>query len=245
MSLIARPHPGRKQLIVAIDTPDPAKAAGLARHLAPEVGLLKLGLEFFVAAGPGAVRDVAGEMPVFLDLKLHDIPNTVAGAVRSACAVRPAMLTIHAAGGAAMIAAARRAAEEAGGAARPAILAVTVLTSLSTAMLAETGVSGGTSQQVLRLSRLALEAGADGLVCSPHEAALIRKAFGDRPMLVVPGVRPAGAEPGDQSRVATPADTIQAGADWIVLGRPITNATDPVAAARAVVAELAPLGDAP
>lgn len=120
-----------------------------------------------------------------------------------------------------------------------------MLTSLSAAMLAETGVSGGTSQQVLRLSRLALEAGADGLVCSPHEAALIRNAFGDRPMLVVPGVRPAGAEPGDQSRVATPADTIRAGADWIVLGRPITNAADPVAAARAVVAELAPLGDAP
>ncbi|MFC0409988.1 orotidine-5'-phosphate decarboxylase [Roseomonas elaeocarpi] len=238
MPLIARPQSGRQQLIVAVDTADPAAARQLCTRLAPEAGLLKLGLEFFVANGPAAIRAVAGEAPVFLDLKFHDIPNTVAGAVRSACAaVRPAMLTVHASGGAPMIRAAREAAEAAGGD-RPAVLAVTVLTSLDAATLSETGVAGGPAQQVLRLARIALDAGADGLVCSPHEVSRLRDAFGEAPMLVVPGVRPRGAAAGDQARTATPAEAIAAGADWIVMGRPITGHADPVAAARAAVAEM-------
>ncbi|UFN51239.1 orotidine-5'-phosphate decarboxylase [Roseomonas sp. OT10] len=238
MPLIRRPQSGREQLIVALDTADPARAQAMAAGLAGRAGLLKVGLELFVAAGGEAVRQAQAVAPVFLDLKFHDIPNTVAGAVRSATALGPAMLTIHAAGGAPMVAAAREAAEAAGGDARPAILAVTVLTSLDAATLAATGVAGGTSQQVLRLARLALEAGADGLVCSPHEISRLRDAFGEAPYLVVPGVRPAGAPAGDQARVATPAEAIGAGADWIVVGRPITRAADPAAAAEAVVAEL-------
>jgi orotidine-5'-phosphate decarboxylase len=200
---------------------------------------VKLGLELFSAAGPAAAaRVVAGGVPVFLDLKLHDIPNTVAGAVRSLLPLGVSLLTVHAAGGAAMVAAAREAADRAGDEARPAILAVTVLTSLDAAALAETGVAGGPVQQVLRLARLALGAGADGLVCSPREVAPLRDAFGDAPLLVVPGVRPAGAASGDQARTATPEETVRAGADWIVVGRPITAAADPVAAAEAIVGTL-------
>jgi orotidine-5'-phosphate decarboxylase len=147
------------------------------------------------------------------------------------------MLTLHAAGGPAMVAAAREAAEAAG-AARPIILAVTVLTSMDAATLAETGVSGGPVQQVLRLARLALAAGADGLVCSPQEVSRIRDAFGETPLLVVPGVRPAGSAMGDQARTATPAEAVAAGADWIVVGRPITGAADPAAAAAAIAESL-------
>ena len=158
-------RPNRAGLIAALDTGSAERAEALAAVLAPHVGLLKLGLEFFVAQGPAAVARVARHRPVFLDLKFHDIPNTVAGAVRSACALGPAMLTIHAGGGPAMVAAAREAAEGFG-AARPAILAVTVLTSMDASALAATGVSGGPSQQVLRLARMAVENGADGLVCS-------------------------------------------------------------------------------
>ena len=148
------------------------------------------------------------------------------------------MLTLHAGGGGAMIEAARRAAEDAAGPRRPAILAVTVLTSFTTEGLAETGVSGGPAQQVLRLARVALAAGADGLVCSPHEVSRLRDAFGDAPLLVVPGVRPAGSAAGDQARTATPEETAAAGADWLVIGRPITGAADPGAAAAAIAAGL-------
>jgi orotidine-5'-phosphate decarboxylase len=246
---------GRARLIVALDTPEAGRAAALAGALAAECGLLKVGLELFAAHGPAAVAGVAeagaahgGGTPVFLDLKLHDIPNTVAGAVRAALPLRPAMLTVHAGGGAAMVAAAREAAERGAGGgggdvgngfARPAILAVTVLTSLDAAALAATGVAGGPTQQVLRLARLALEAGADGLVCSPHEVARLRDAHGAAPLLVVPGVRPAGAAAGDQARVATPEEAVRAGADWVVVGRPITGAADPAAAARAIAEALA------
>jgi orotidine-5'-phosphate decarboxylase len=174
---------------------------------------------------------------VFLDLKLHDIPNTVAGAVRALLPLRPAMLTLHAAGGAAMLRAARDAAEAAG-AARPVLLAVTVLTSLDAGALAETGAADAPEAQALRLARLAVENGADGLVCSPREAAAVRGALGAAPLLVVPGVRPAGSAAGDQARTATPAEAVAAGADWIVLGRPLTGAPDPAAAAAAVAAEL-------
>ena len=222
-------------LIAALDTADPAQAVAWADQLAPHCGMLKLGLEFFLAAGPGGVRGVT-QRPVFLDLKLHDIPNTVAGAVRAVLPLRPCMLTLHAGGGGAMIEAARRAAN---GQDRPILLAVTVLTSLDSSALHATGVAGGPRQQVLRLARLALSAGADGMVCSAHEAAMLRDALGAGPVLVVPGIRPAGADTGDQARTMTPRQAVDAGADWIVVGRPITGSADPAAAAAAIAAEIA------
>lgn len=233
-------RPNRTGLIVALDTPDPSTAEGWARAVAPHASLVKVGLELFGGAGGDAVRRLSAHRPVFLDLKLHDIPNTVAGAVRSLLPLRPAMLTIHAAGGPAMIEAARRAAEDGvgPGEGRPIILAVTVLTSMDAATLAATGVSGGPVQQVLRLARLAVEAGADGLVCSPQEVSRIRDALGAAPMLVVPGVRPAGSDVGDQSRIATPEEAARAGADWIVVGRPVTRAADPARAAGEIAAGL-------
>ncbi len=224
-------------LCVALDAPDLVTAEAWARAVAPHAGLLKVGLELFLAEGGAAVRRIAAHRPVFLDLKLHDIPNTVAGAVRSVLPLRPACVTIHAAGGAAMVAAARRAAEEAG-ADRPRILGVTVLTSLDAATLAETGVAGGPVQQVLRLGRLAVAAGADGLVCSPREVAPLRALLGEAPDLVVPGVRPAGSAADDQARTATPEEMAEAGATWVVVGRPVTRAADPAAAARAIAAAL-------
>jgi orotidine-5'-phosphate decarboxylase len=227
------------QLCVALDAPDLATAEAWAGAVAPHAGLLKVGLELFSAEGGAAVRRIAARGPVFLDLKLHDIPNTVAGAVRSLSPLRAAWLTIHAAGGAAMIAAAREAAEKAGGQDRMKILAVTVLTSLDAAALAETGVAGGTVQQVLRLARLAVAAGADGLVCSPREVAPLRDALGDGPALVVPGVRPAGSAADDQARTATPEEMAAAGADFVVVGRPITKAPDPAMAAAAIAQALA------
>jgi orotidine-5'-phosphate decarboxylase len=225
------------RLITAIDTGDAARARDLIAAVGPHCGLIKLGLEAFSALGP-AVFAASGGYPVFLDVKLHDIPNTVAGAVRALLPCRPAMLTIHAAGGAAMIAAAREAAENAGDA-RPLLLAVTVLTSLSAGELSQTGVAGGPRQQVLRLGRLALNAGADGLVCSAAEISVLRDAFGAAPVLVVPGIRPAGAGHGDQARVATPQEAVAAGASYIVVGRPITQAADPAAAAAAIAASIA------
>lgn len=226
-----------QRLIAAVDTADPSRARDLIGAVAPHCGLVKLGLEAFCALGP-AVVDAAERKPVFLDLKLHDIPNTVAGAVRALLARRPAMLTLHAGGGAAMIEAAREAAE-AGGASRPALLAVTVLTSLSTEALSETGIAGGPRQQVLRLARLALGAGADGLVCGADEITILRDAFGPKPILVVPGIRPPGSDAGDQARVATPKAAIAAGADYIVVGRPITSAADPASAAQAIARSIA------
>ncbi|MFQ3622154.1 MAG: orotidine-5'-phosphate decarboxylase [Acetobacteraceae bacterium] len=237
--MIARPLRAADRLIVALDLPDPARAAALARGLSGRVGLAKVGLELFVAAGPRAVETVgACGLPVFLDLKLHDIPNTVAGAVRAACSLGVAMLTLHAGGGAAMLGAAREAAEAAAGA-RPMLLAVTVLTSLSSSDLAETGVAGDAAAQVLRLARLALGAGADGLVCSPREVAPLRDALGPDVPLVVPGIRPEGAAAGDQKRTMTPAEAVAAGADWLVVGRPVTAMPDPRRAAEAIAQSLA------
>ena len=230
--------PRRCGLCVALDAPDLGTAEAWARATAPHARLLKVGLELFSAEGGQAVRRIAAQGPVFLDLKLHDIPNTVAGAVRSIAPLRPAFLTIHAAGGGAMVAAAREAAEKAGGEGRMRILAVTVLTSLDAAALAETGVAGGPVQQVLRLARLAVAAGADGLVCSPREVAPLRDALGGGPVLVVPGVRPAGSAADDQARTATPEEMAAAGADYVVVGRPITRAPDPAAAAAAIARAL-------
>jgi orotidine-5'-phosphate decarboxylase len=224
-----------QRLIAAIDTPDAAKAASLVRAVAPHCGLVKFGLEYFLANGPAGLQAAQGA-PVFLDLKLHDIPNTVAGAVHSLLPLGVDMLTIHAAGGAAMIAAAAGATSSApaGNARAPKILAVTVLTSLDASTLSDIGVAGGTTQQVLRLARLALANGADGLVCSAHEIAVLRDSFGDKPILVVPGIRPAGSAVGDQARVMTPEQAVAAGADYIVVGRPITQAAEPAAAAQAI-----------
>jgi len=224
-------------LIAALDTADPSQARHWARAVAPHCAMIKLGLEFFTANGPQAVMALGGS-GIFLDLKLHDIPNTVAGAVRSLLPLRVRMLTLHAAGGAAMIAQARQAADAAGDA-RPALLAVTVLTSLDQASLAATGVAGAPHEQVLRLARLALAAGADGLVCAPPEVAMLRAALGPAPLLVVPGIRPRNAAQDDQARTLTAREAAQAGADWLVIGRPITQAPDPAAAAAALAAEVA------
>jgi orotidine-5'-phosphate decarboxylase len=226
-----------KRLIAAIDTADLAQARRLIAAVAPSCGLIKLGLEFFLRHGPAGLAAGQGA-EIFLDLKLHDIPNTVAGAVRSLAPLNVAMLTVHAGGGQAMVAAAREAAETSGPK-RPKLLAVTVLTSLDDSALAATGVPDGASAQVLRLAKLALDAGADGLICSAHELARLRDAFGARPLLVVPGIRPAGAALNDQARVMTPQDAIQAGADYIVVGRPITGAPDSGLAAAEIAAAIA------
>jgi orotidine-5'-phosphate decarboxylase len=226
------------RLIAAIDTAELARAETLVRAVRPHCGLIKLGLEFCLKHGAAGLA-AAGGAPVFLDLKLHDIPNTVAGAVRALDGLDVRMLTVHAGGGSAMMAAAVKAA--AGLRVRPLVLGVTVLTSLDAAALVEVGVSGGVTQQVLRLARLALAAGADGLVCAAREVPVLRDAFGSKPVLVVPGIRPAGAAPGDQARVMAPAEAIAAGASYIVVGRPITGAADPAAAAAAIAAEIAAL----
>jgi len=225
-----------KRLIVALDTIDVDRACRWADAVSPHAGLLKLGLEFFLANGVAGFRRITGA-PIFLDLKLHDIPNTVAGGVRAVLPLKPRMVTIHASGGSAMIQAAHQAAASAGSD-RPMILAVTLLTSLDQTDLTAMGVAGTPAEQVLRLGRLAVAAGADGLVCSPLEVALLRQALGSAVMLVVPGIRPEGAESGDQARTMTPARAVEAGADWIVVGRPITAARDPGMAAADIAASI-------
>ncbi|HEX9244165.1 MAG TPA: orotidine-5'-phosphate decarboxylase [Anaeromyxobacter sp.] len=223
-----------ERICAALDFPAWAAAEPFARTIAPAVGMLKVGLELFAAEGPSAVRAAAAlGRPVFLDLKLHDIPNTVEGAARSAAASGASLLTVHAAGGSAMVRAAVKGAGD-----RLRVLAVTVLTSLDAAALGEIGLAGPPEDAVVRLAKLAVGAGAGGLVCSPHEVRAVRAAVGPGPLLVVPGVRPAGAEKGDQARVATPAEAVAAGADVIVLGRPLRDAKDPAAAAREIAASL-------
>ena len=220
------------RIIVALDSPDLDRIAALSAALGPHVSHLKVGLEAFVALGASAVAAAAAHAPVFLDLKLHDIPNTVRGAAASAAALGADLLTVHASGGPAMIAAAAEAA--------PAmrVLAVTVLTSLDPAALAAVG-QHPVEEQVPRLARLAVDAGAAGIVCAPTDVAAVRAAVGPDVLLVTPGVRPAGADSGDQARVATPRAAIEAGADLLVVGRPITDAADPVEAALRITKELA------
>jgi orotidine-5'-phosphate decarboxylase len=226
----------RGPLIVALDTVDLDRARQWTEAVRPYTGLIKIGLEFFLANGPAGVASLS-TTPIFLDLKLHDIPNTVAGAVRAVLPLRPRMLTVHAAGGAAMIRAAHQA-STAGGPDRPLILAVTVLTSLGQEDLKAGGIAATPAEHVLRLGRLAIEAGADGLVCSPLEVGLLRQALGPSVKLVVPGIRPAGSAADDQARTMTAAAAVAAGADWIVVGRPITGATDPGEAAAKIAALL-------
>ncbi|MCH7693702.1 MAG: orotidine-5'-phosphate decarboxylase [Proteobacteria bacterium] len=226
------------RVFVALDTPDMDGALSLAGSLAGVVGGIKLGKAFFTANGPQGVRRAAAAgLPVFLDLKFHDIPNTVADAVRAALSLAPVMLTVHASGGAAMMRAAADAAREAG-ANRPLVLGVTVLTSLGAEDLAATGLAGPVPDQVMRLARLAQASGLDGVVCSAREAAALRAECGAGFTLVVPGIRPAGAAAGDQKRTATPAEAIAAGADYLVIGRPVTGAGDPAQAARAIIDEI-------
>ena len=237
---MARPLSPDSRIVLALDTPDLHRAGHLAAVTAPHVGMIKLGLEFHLANGAAGFRAIAARAarPVFLDLKLHDIPNTVGGAIRAVLPLAPRLLSLHAAGGAAMIRSARQAAEEAGPE-RPLLLAVTVLTSLGPAELAMTGVVADTTRQALLLARLALDNGADGLVCSPLEVGPLRDALGATPLLVVPGIRPSGSPAGDQARTLTPRQAVAAGADWLVIGRPITLAADPAAAAAMIAASLA------
>ncbi|CAO3441662.1 Orotidine 5'-phosphate decarboxylase (EC 4.1.1.23) [Azospirillum argentinense] len=227
------------RIFCAVDTTDLDTARDLGRRIAGVVGGIKLGLEFFIAHGPAGIRAVIGEdgPPLFLDLKLHDIPNTVAGGIRAALPLKPAFLTIHSSGGPAMMRAAAEAAASAG-ADCPKILAVTVLTSLDAADLQAVGQSVPVADQVKRLALLAKESGVDGVVCSPAEVALIREACGPDFILMVPGIRPAWAAANDQKRVMTPAEALAAGADHLVIGRPITGDADPEAAARRIVSEL-------
>ena len=220
-------------IFVAIDTADPARAIALAEAVRPHVGGIKLGLEFFCANGPEAVREVARTgLPLFLDLKLHDIPNTVAKAVEALAPLQPAILTVHAGGGAAMLAAAKAAAPD-----DTKVVAVTVLTSLDASDLRSVGVGDDPARQVTRLTKLAREAGIDGIVCSGAEVASARRSWSDG-FFVVPGVRPAGADVGDQKRVVSPSQAMADGASILVIGRPITAAADPGQAARGIGATL-------
>jgi orotidine-5'-phosphate decarboxylase len=221
------------RIYVAIDTPDLARALTLADRVSTHVGGLKLGLEFFMANGRAGLLELHNlGLPIFLDLKLHDIPNTVAKAIQALRPIEPAVLTVHAGGGRAMMEDAKAAAP-----AGTKVVAVTMLTSLDAADLAETGIGGTAHDQVLRLAGLAREAGLDGVVCSGEEVGAVHAAWPGG-FFVVPGVRPAGRSSGDQKRVVTPRAALDAGASILVIGRPITAAEDPDAAAREIVGTL-------
>jgi orotidine-5'-phosphate decarboxylase len=237
----------RNKLIVALDFPRSQDALTAAEKLRGHVGVFKVGSELFSATGPAIVRDLAaGGNKVFLDLKFNDIPNTVKSAAREAAKLGVSMFTVHASGGRKMMQAAlegARAGAENAGSPRPLILAVTVLTSLAAEDLAEIGFSGSPEETVVRLARLAQAAGVDGVVASPAEISALRKNCGAQFVIVTPGIRPApddasAARPDDQARIATPASAIGAGANYLVVGRPITQAADTLAAADAIVAEM-------
>jgi orotidine-5'-phosphate decarboxylase len=228
----------RKRLIVALDVPDAPSAARLVKQLESTCQWFKVGLELFVAAGPAVLEPlVASGHSVFLDLKFNDIPNTVAGAVRSAAALGARMITLHAAGGPAMLAAARAALE--GIANPPELLAVTVLTSMDSAQLKGIGIGRSPAAQVERLAQMGLAAGIRGFVCSPQEVESLRAHTGPAGVLVIPGIRPAGAASGDQKRIATPGEALRLGASYLVVGRPITQAPDPAQAAESILKEMA------
>ncbi len=228
----------RQRLIVALDFPQASGAHEMVRRLEGTCAWFKVGLELFVAAGPAVLEPILERgHSVFLDLKFHDIPNTVAGAVRSAANLGARLLTIHAAGGPAMLSAAREAL--AGLPDPPRLLAVTTLTSMDAAQLTATGLDRSPSDQVQLLARMGRAAGIDGFVCSPQEVGALRAITGPDGILVVPGIRPAGATLGDQKRIATPAEAMASGASYLVVGRPVTHAPDPAAAAQAIVEEMA------
>lgn len=239
-------HP-RSSLIVALDFDSLSSAVKFAKQVADLVGMFKIGSQLFTAAGPAAVREIAALGPgVFLDLKFHDIPNTVAAAILS-CAAMPGvqLVNVHALGGRAMLHAAAQAisAAQAMGADRPRLLAVTILTSMNQAAMRETGIGGSASSRVVKLAQLAKKAGVDGVVASVQETRAIRKACGGDFLIVTPGVRPkeksAKRKDDDQARTATPTEAIRAGADFLVVGRPILAAEEPRTAAQAIVEEIA------
>ncbi len=227
----------KDRLIIALDVPHASEAQKIVNQIGDAASTYKVGKQLFTAEGPQVVRDlVASGRKVFLDLKFHDIPNTVAGAVQSAADLGVSMLTVHASGGSKMLKAASDAA--AGSATKPLVLAVTVLTSLSDADLQELGLPVGVADQVLRLAGIARNAGCTGLVASAHEAASLRRNLGEGFAIVTPGVRPAGADVGDQARVVTPAGAFKAGATHIVVGRPITGDEDPKRATEDILREI-------
>jgi orotidine-5'-phosphate decarboxylase len=226
------------QLIVALDFPSLQALQSGLQALPPAVSFGKIGLELFTAEGESALKPLAERgLSLFLDLKFHDIPRTVARAVQSASRLGASLLTVHACGGRDMLRAAADAAAEAGPN-RPRLLAVTTLTSLNQADLSDLGIARSLADQALALGELALSSGIDGLVTSAHEAAGLRARFGAAPLLVTPGIRLPGGETADQKRVATPAAAVRAGADFLVVGRPITEAPDPAAAVLAVLADM-------
>lgn len=223
----------RERIIVALDFPTGAEALALVRRFSSHGGLFKIGLQLSIAAGPEIVRavhDLGGR--VFLDLKLHDIPNTVARAVESAASLGVEMLTLHLGGGRAMVEAAARAAGP-----DLMLLGVTVLTSADETTLREVGLGASMEEQVLRLAQLGVECGINGIVASPHELKALRAAHGSKIKIITPGIRPAGSAAGDQKRAMTPAEALKAGADYLVIGRPITAAADPLAALEQIAAD--------
>ena len=227
-----------RRVIVALDFPDAAAALAMAARLDPALCRVKVGKELFVAAGPAVVESLhARGFEVFLDLKFHDIPNTVAGAVRAAARLGVWMVNVHASGGSAMMRAAREAA--AAFARPPLVIAVTVLTSLADADLAEIGFPGGAAANVSRLAGLVHASGLDGIVCSAEEAAMVRGALGPAFVTVTPGIRLPGDAKGDQSRVVTPQDAVRQGAHYLVIGRPVTQSADPAATLHAIARSLA------
>ena len=235
---VALPADARDRLIVALDFPSAAEAITLVDRLDGACQWFKVGLELYLAAGNSIIKALEDRgHSVFLDLKLHDIPNTVAGAVRSVAAIGPGLLTVHAAGGPVMLKAAADATANG-----PVLLAVTVLTSMDGPQLQSVGVFDSPADQVLRLANVAIASGIRGLVCSPEEVGRLRAALGPQIILVTPGIRPAGSAAGDQKRTATPGVAIAAGASYLVVGRPITEAPEPAAATRAIVDEIAAAG---
>ena len=230
----------QNKIIVALDFPDAASALALVDRLDPALCRLKVGKELFTVAGPDLVRTLAARgYEVFLDLKFHDIPNTVAAACRAAAGLGVWMMNVHASGGRRMMQAAREALAESPR--RPLLIGVTVLTSMSAEDLAETGIDAEPAAQVLRLASLTQACGLDGVVCSAQEAALLRARLGEGFRLVTPGIRPAGSETGDQRRVMTPMQAMAAGATDLVIGRPITAAADPVKVLQSINAEISSL----
>ena len=228
----------RKRIIVALDYPGPDQALAMADRLDKELCRVKVGKELFTRAGPALVERLAGRgFDVFLDLKFHDIPNTAAAAGAAAADLGVWMLNVHAQGGRRMLAAAREAVERF--TPRPRLVAVTVLTSLTDEDLRETGHQEGAADLVERLAALTAAAGLDGVVCSPRETAVLRRRHGAGFVLVTPGIRPSDSAPDDQQRVMTPAEAIRSGSDYLVIGRPVTAAADPVAALQAIQAEIA------
>jgi orotidine-5'-phosphate decarboxylase len=226
------------RIIVALDYPEAGPALDLARRLDPKSCRVKVGKELFTAAGPGLVTQLqdAG-FEIFLDLKYHDIPNTVAAACAAAADLGVWMINVHALGGRAMMSAAREAVDQRPH--RPRLIAVTILTSMDAAEVKDVGLAGDAQEAAVRLAQLAQGCGLDGVVCSPQEAPALRRQLGEGFLLVTPGVRPATASKDDQQRVATPRQALAGGADYLVIGRPITRAPDPPAALRAILDEIA------